>query len=115
MPRKPGLEAAVMDILWDTPRRLTPSEVRDQLSSDRDAAYTTVMTALVRLWKKGLLDRRRRGRAFEYTPGAGRIDSAAQRMESILDTAGDRTTTLARFLDTLSASERRALREFLEP
>ena len=34
----------------------------------RPLAYTTVMTTLDRLFKKGLLDRRRSGRAFLYSP-----------------------------------------------
>ena len=58
------LERDVMDVLWaraDLP-------VRDvQLHLNRPIAYTTVMTTLDRLFKKGLLDRRQVGRAFLYS------------------------------------------------
>lgn len=59
------LEIAVMEIVWaageanvhDVARRL-----------ERPLAYTTVMTTLDRLYKKGLLDRRKEERAFVYAP-----------------------------------------------
>jgi predicted transcriptional regulator len=41
-------------------------DVRARLS--RSCAYTTVMTTLDRLYKKGLLDRQKTGRRFYYTP-----------------------------------------------
>ena len=58
-----------MEIVWDRGE----SSVRDvggQLL--RPLAYTTVMTTLDRLYKKGLLDRRRLDRAFLYTPKLSR-------------------------------------------
>jgi len=65
------LEIAVMEILWasgeanvhDVARRLT-----------RPLAYTTVMTTLDRLYKKGLLDRRKAERAFVYVPRLSKGD-----------------------------------------
>jgi len=43
---------------------------------DRPRAYTTVMTTLDRLFKKGLLDRRKEDRAFLYSPRMSRDDFA---------------------------------------
>src|SRR5271154_4822983 len=58
------LEAEVMEIVW----RQTESTVNDvsaQLA--RPLAYTTVMTTLDRLFKKGLLNRKKSERAFVYS------------------------------------------------
>ena len=70
------LEIAVMEILWahgagnvhDVARRL-----------DRPLAYTTVMTTLDRLYKKGLLDRCKAERAFLYLPRLTRREWEHQR------------------------------------
>jgi predicted transcriptional regulator len=53
-----------MEILWGG-GEFAVREVVDRL--ERSLAYTTVMTTLDRLFKKGLLDRRKRERAFFYS------------------------------------------------
>jgi predicted transcriptional regulator len=59
------LETTVMRILWECGE----GSVRDVIQRlDRQLAYTTVMTTLDRLFKKGLLDRRKSDRAFLYSP-----------------------------------------------
>lgn len=59
------LEASVMRVLW-AQGEAAVREVVAQL--DRPLAYTTVMTTLDRLFKKGLLERRKADRAFLYSP-----------------------------------------------
>lgn len=113
MAREPILERAVLEVLWDAEKPLIPAEVRDRLPAERRGAYTTVMTVLVRLWKKGILKRRRVGRAFEYQPRLGRESYTALRMERMLETAGNRSSTLSRFVEALSESEREHLRRML--
>ncbi len=54
-----------MEVLWNGGER-SVRDVAEQL--DRKLAYTTVMTTLDRLFKKGLLDRQKSDRAFLYTP-----------------------------------------------
>ncbi len=61
-----SLEAAVLEQLWARPEGATPAAVHDALGAD--LAYTTVMTILTRLWKKGLVDREPQGRSFAYRP-----------------------------------------------
>ena len=57
------LEIDVMEIVWE----LGPSNVRDVVERlERKLAYTTVMTTLDRLYKKGLMDRELTDRAFVY-------------------------------------------------
>ncbi len=58
------LETQVMEILWSSGES-NVREVGRQL--DRPLAYTTVMTTLDRLYKKGLLARRKSERAFIYS------------------------------------------------
>jgi predicted transcriptional regulator len=54
-----------MEILWSRP----DASVRDVMEQlGRPLAYTTVMTTLDRLYKKGLLERRKDQRAFVYSP-----------------------------------------------
>ena len=56
-------------------------EVRDKLS--RNFAYTTVMTTLDRLYKKDLLERRKTGRRFLYTPKIFRTAEEGQHASQI--------------------------------
>lgn len=58
------LEEGVMEVLW-THGDASVRNVVDRLQ--RPLAYTTIMTTLDRLFKKGLLDRRRESRAFIYS------------------------------------------------
>jgi len=70
------LENAVMDIVWERGE----SSVHDVSGRlDRPLAYTTVMTTLDRLYKKGLLDRRKVERAFLYSPRLSRREWEQQR------------------------------------
>jgi predicted transcriptional regulator len=59
----------VLDVLWGNGRALT---VRHVLPAFPELAYTTLMTTLDRLYRKGVLVRRRRGRAFVYEPRCSR-------------------------------------------
>ena len=59
------LELRVLEVLW---RACGGAAVRDVHAHFPSAAYTTVMTTLERLYRKGVLARRKDGRAFVYTP-----------------------------------------------
>jgi len=58
------LEARLMAIVWQRRERVSVRDVRDEVP---DLAYTTVMTTLDRLYKKGVLARHKAGRAFVYS------------------------------------------------
>jgi len=64
LPSLGHLEAGVMEVLW-THGESSVRDVVDRL--ERPLAYTTIMTTLDRLFKKGLLARRREARAFIYS------------------------------------------------
>jgi predicted transcriptional regulator len=59
------LEIRVMEVLWSA-GQCSVRDVVDKL--ERKLAYTTVMTTLDRLFKKGMLDRQKSERAFLYLP-----------------------------------------------
>jgi len=108
------LERQVLDVLWAAEGPLTPRDVHTALGSKRGLAYTTVMTILVRLWQKGLLEREPLGRAFAYRPIETRDERVVSRMRELLAGAGDRTAALAGFVDSLPPDELDDLRRLLE-
>ena len=60
------LEAALMELLWRRERPTTVREAMSELTWHRDLAYTTVMTVLDTLFRKGWLTREPDGRAYRY-------------------------------------------------
>jgi predicted transcriptional regulator len=108
------LETAVMQRFW---RRgpATVREVVDDLARTRGLAYTTVMTVMVRLHAKGLLDRRRDGKTFVYRASFTRDEHRAKisrdLARGLVSEFGD--AALAAFsaeLDEVDAQHRAALR-----
>lgn len=59
------LEREVMAVVWDGDGEVSVRDVQERLKPE--VAYTTVMTTLDRLFKKGFLVRAKRGRAYVYT------------------------------------------------
>lgn len=83
------LEAAVMQVLWD---RDSPATVRDVLGSlrtPRALAYTTVMTVLDNLHRKGEVAREMSGRAWVYRPVRSRAEHSAALLQDVLRAGGD--------------------------
>ncbi|MGL5853267.1 MAG: BlaI/MecI/CopY family transcriptional regulator, partial [Phycicoccus sp.] len=131
-PRLGDLERVVMECLWDAARPPAPagaapdttapgtaapgrmssagSTVRDvhgALSGTRVIAYTTVLTVLDRLAKKGLVSRERDGRAWRYQPADTREALTAQTMRQTMDAMAvtDRRAAMLHFLDGASSAE----------
>jgi BlaI family penicillinase repressor len=67
----PPLELACLKALW-TLEEGNVRAVQEALAHTRPLAYTTVMTVLDRLVRKGRLTRRKVGRSFVYSPTASR-------------------------------------------
>lgn len=78
------LERQVMVLLWRAGEPLTVADVQGLLVRERDLAYTTVMTVLDRLAKKGLARRERRGRAWCYEPADPQSVVLAREMAGLL-------------------------------
>ncbi len=96
-----ALERAVMDSVWDAPAPLSGRQVAEALAH-RDLAYTTVLTVLARLEKKGLLRRDASARAHTYTAVATRTDHVAVLMQQALGQADDRQAALQHFARSVS-------------
>lgn len=110
-PRLGDLEWVVMEHLWKCcaihPEGSTVRQVLECFAGEREIAYTTVMTVLDRLAKKGLVARVRDGRAWRYTPVGSREALTAQTMRRTLEgmSVTDRRGVLVHFLDGASEEE----------
>ncbi|WP_410641378.1 BlaI/MecI/CopY family transcriptional regulator [Amycolatopsis sp. lyj-346] len=108
------LEAAIMDVLWTAAEPMRVRDVLDELNRDRDLAYTTVMTVLTNLHRKGWVARELEERAYRYRTVTTREEATAQTLRELLDSAGDRESVLLHFVSSASDEEsdilRRALR-----
>lgn len=108
------LEAAVMQRLWAWGAGVSTRDVVTDLQRDRGIAYTTVMTVLDNLHRKGLVRRTKVGRAFQYEAVESREAHVAGLLEDVLGDAGDRSGTLMRFVGRLDPSEQAELRRMLD-
>jgi predicted transcriptional regulator len=95
------LEREVMTQLWDSSEPRTVRQVHERLSRDRDLAYTTVMTVLDRLAKKGVVTQQRADRAYRYAPAQTREEMTAAIMLDALSATGDQDAALAYFVGRL--------------
>ena len=120
------LEIRVLEALW---ARDAPACVRDLQPQFTGVAYTTLMTTLDRLFRKGALSRVKSGRAFYYRPKSSQqdmiselagstfatllpSDSAFARpiLSMFVDTVGDRDQALLDELETLVKARREHLK-----
>ncbi len=108
------LEAVVMGRLWEWGRPALVREMVDDLHDDRPLAYTTVMTVMENLHRKGWLRRERYGRAWRYEPTGSRSGYTARLMNDALGTSTDRRTALAHFALQMSPHDAAVLREALD-
>jgi BlaI family penicillinase repressor len=67
----PPLELECLRALWGLGEG-SVRDVRQKLVRDHQLAYTTVMTVLDRLEKRGRVTRRKQGRSFVYEPKVSR-------------------------------------------
>ena len=108
------LEAVIMDRLWEQGRPMLVREMVENLRSERPLAYTTVMTVMENLHRKGWLRRERDGRAWRYEPTGSRSGYTAALMNEALTTSNDRRTALAHFVLQMSPHDAELLREALD-
>src|SRR5216683_5157335 len=91
--------------------------VRDiYVTFDEQIAYTTLMTTLDRLFRKQLLDRRKDGRAFLYSPAVSREEFEHGIREDVIDGLLGRGAegvepVLACIVDAVSERDRESLDE----
>lgn len=80
----PPLELLCLKALWSLEEG-NVKEVRQIVAQARPLAYTTIMTVLDRLVRKGKITRRKVGRAFVYSPQASRDSMRRAAIRELLD------------------------------
>ena len=106
------LEVSTMQVLWARGQ----GTVRDVIRTlNRPLAYTTVMTTLDRLYKKGLLDRRKTARAFVYSPRLSRKEWDQKRVANffngLLSLMPSRELAVSRFVEAVGDQDEKLLEE----
>jgi predicted transcriptional regulator len=114
------LESEVMEELWAT-GETTVRAVMDALNAraTKDRAYTTYMTIMSRLHRKGVLLRRREGKTDLYSPAHSRDEYMALRagaeVEQLVDRYGDAALSqFARQISALDPARRRSLQRLAQ-
>ena len=99
------LEREVMEVFWAEPSQvLTVREVGTHFPNH---AYTTIMTVLSRLAVKGFLVEEKVGRLNSFRAAASREDYITSLILEALSGTDDRQAVLARFAESMPASDRR--------
>jgi predicted transcriptional regulator len=106
------LEREVMEFVW----RRGEVSVRDFYEQQQNRlAYTTIMTTLDRLYKKGLLDRRKEGKAFFYVARQTKTEFKQSFMRRLVNTLFQGTDEprplLASLVEGVSEHDRKLLDE----
>lgn len=113
------LEAVVMEVLWSRAEPSTVRSVHDELVTQRQIAYTTVMSTMDNLFRKGWLQREKVGLAYSYRPVMTREEHSAKLMRTVFESGGDSELILNFFLEQIvddddSEKLRQALKRFTE-
>jgi predicted transcriptional regulator len=108
------LEAVVMHRVWKHDGPVTVREIFDELSKARPIAYTTVMSTMDNLHRKGWLARERDGKAYRYTAVASREEYSARLMGEALAAADDTEAVLGHFVEAMDGGQAEALRAVLD-
>jgi predicted transcriptional regulator len=106
------LELKVLEVLWEQNRAAT---VRTVQPSFPRLAYTTIMTTLDRLYRKGVLRRFRLGRAFGYEPLCSRDElfghMVSGRVAELFAACGDSTVLLSTLVEAVGHEDAELLDE----
>ena len=113
LPALGKLEREMMQIIWQR-GQVSVRDVHDELEGR--IAYTTLMTTLDRLYKKGLLEREKDGRAFIYAPRVSPAEFERGIAQDVLDALIGRNEdavepVLACIVDAVSEHDRELLDE----
>lgn len=98
------LESEIMRVAWEQ-GEVAVADVQRALQPQRSLAYTTVMTVMSRLADKGLLSRRKEGRAYVYQPAAAQASVAGSLLRSLVGRlyGGSSTRAIAHLIETEDA------------
>ena len=111
MPDRLGpLETQLLRLVWER-GHATVRELID--GREVSCAYTTVMTTLDRLYKKGLLDRVSEGRAFRYSPRKTRDEFSGAMIRRVMGEMllGSSASLMSHLVEAVSEHDRALLDE----
>ena len=103
-----------MNLLWRATDLRSVRDVLLELTPERPLAYTTVLTVLDNLHRKGWVSRQRNGRAYLYRPTATREEAAARVLRDLLSSTGGPAGVLLHFARSASDGESAVLRRGLQ-
>jgi predicted transcriptional regulator len=104
------LEAVIMHLVWDHGSPVTVRELFDELRQERPIAYTTVMSTMDNLHRKGWLERVKEGKAYRYVATASREEYSARLMREALAGGGNTEAVLSHFVAEMDGDESELLR-----
>ncbi len=101
----PPLEMQCLNILWQLGSASVP-EVRGLIPRDPPLAYTTVLTLLDRLVRRGAVTREKSGRGYRYTPTADRAKVRMAAVQMLADQHFDSSLhELRNYLDQITPAQ----------
>ena len=111
------LELEILKVLWEAgPMRVR--DVREALAPTRELAYTSVMTMMGIMTKKGYLKRTKDGNSYVYRAVAKRSATTREMLRDLVDRVfeGSTSTAVLQLLETsdLDADERAEIRKLIE-
>jgi predicted transcriptional regulator len=107
------LEAEVMHRVWGHDGPVTVREIFEEMRKQRTIAYTTVMSTMDNLHRKGWLNRDKDGKAYRYTAVASREEYSARLMREAMAEAEDTEAVLSHFVAQMDGEQSQVLGEVL--
>jgi predicted transcriptional regulator len=107
------LEAEIMHRVWAHDGPVTVRELFDEMRERRAIAYTTVMSTMDNLHRKGWLSRDKDGKAYRYTAVASREEYSARLMREAMAEAGDTEAVLSHFVAQMDGEQSQVLADVL--
>jgi predicted transcriptional regulator len=104
------LETVIIHMVWDHDGPVTVRELFDELRRERVIAYTTVMSTMDNLHRKGWLERAKNGKAYRYTATASREEYSARLMAEALAGGGNAEVVLSHFVAEMDEPDSEVLR-----
>lgn len=104
-------EFEIIEVLWEGQSPLSVGQVLQSISRRRPLAYTTVMTLLDKMARKGSVNRSKQGKAYYYRPSVRRSQVVDYLLDNFVDAyCGGEKTRLARFLEPAASAGGRTSR-----
>ena len=110
-------EIEVLQHIWEL-NEASVSQVHNKIMQDRQVAYTTVMTIMKNLYKKGYLTYRKEGVSYIYSPSKSKESVQSNLIKSLVSKVfkGSPSALVQNLLqnEELSEQERREIKEMIE-